>query len=201
MNVFYLSHDPKQSAKWLVDKHVVKMPIESAQMLSMAHRVLDGVPMRVRYRSSGRVLTRTMYVLQGEDVVLRSNGNAQWPVCVLPNGEVLCYSYAGGHVKHPAVLWTMATDENYYWHAEYMRCMLAEYTSRYGRVHKTSRLSEFLSKAPENIPKGKFSPPPKTMPAEYKVECTIQSYRNFYTHDKVRFAKWKHGIPPEWMPA
>tara|TARA_R110002050_G_scaffold75215_2_gene161327 strand:+ start:9313 stop:9876 length:564 start_codon:yes stop_codon:yes gene_type:complete len=34
MNIFVLSECPKQSAKWMLDKHVVKMPTESMQMLS-----------------------------------------------------------------------------------------------------------------------------------------------------------------------
>ena len=42
MNIFYLHEDPIQNAKWHVDKHVVKMVTEYAQLLSTAHRVLDG---------------------------------------------------------------------------------------------------------------------------------------------------------------
>lgn len=42
MNIFYLSECPVQAAEWMVDKHVVKMILESAQLLSTAHRVLDG---------------------------------------------------------------------------------------------------------------------------------------------------------------
>ena len=42
MNIFYLHEDPQVSAKMHCDKHVVKMILESAQMLSTAHRVLDG---------------------------------------------------------------------------------------------------------------------------------------------------------------
>lgn len=42
MNIFALSRDPAKIAKWQVDKHCVKMILESAQMLSTAHRVLDG---------------------------------------------------------------------------------------------------------------------------------------------------------------
>ena len=42
MNIFYLSEDPVQCAKWHCDKHVTKMIIEYAQLLSTAHRVLDG---------------------------------------------------------------------------------------------------------------------------------------------------------------
>tara|TARA_Y100001963_G_scaffold156852_1_gene251475 strand:- start:1867 stop:2403 length:537 start_codon:yes stop_codon:yes gene_type:complete len=42
MNIFYLDRDPKIAAQLMCDKHVVKMILESAQMLSTAHRVLDG---------------------------------------------------------------------------------------------------------------------------------------------------------------
>lgn len=33
MNIFVLSHDVVQAAEWHVDRHIVKMPLESAQML------------------------------------------------------------------------------------------------------------------------------------------------------------------------
>ena len=42
MNIFYLDRDPVIAAQMHCDKHCVKMILESAQMLSTAHRVLDG---------------------------------------------------------------------------------------------------------------------------------------------------------------
>lgn len=42
MNIFYLDHDPKVCATMHLDKHCVKMILEYAQLLSTAHRVLDG---------------------------------------------------------------------------------------------------------------------------------------------------------------
>ena len=42
MNIFYLDDDPKIAASFHCDKHCVKMILQSAQMLSTAHRVLDG---------------------------------------------------------------------------------------------------------------------------------------------------------------
>ena len=42
MNIFYLDKDPVKAAKYSCDKHVVKMILESAQMLCTAHRVQDG---------------------------------------------------------------------------------------------------------------------------------------------------------------
>jgi len=42
MNIFYFSDCPIESAQAQPDKMLVKMPLETAQMLSTAHRVLDG---------------------------------------------------------------------------------------------------------------------------------------------------------------
>jgi|TARA_B100000287_G_scaffold236942_1_gene222993 hypothetical protein len=43
MNIFYLDKDPIKAAEMACDKHTVKMILESAQMLSTAHRVLDNI--------------------------------------------------------------------------------------------------------------------------------------------------------------
>ena len=42
MNIFYLDECPIESARAQCDKHVVKMILETAQLLSTAHRLLDG---------------------------------------------------------------------------------------------------------------------------------------------------------------
>ena len=40
MNIFYLSHDPKKAAQYQYNKHVVKMILETAQLLCTAHHEL-----------------------------------------------------------------------------------------------------------------------------------------------------------------
>lgn len=42
MNIFYLDEDPAVAAISHCDKHCVKMILETAQLLSTAHRVCDG---------------------------------------------------------------------------------------------------------------------------------------------------------------
>ena len=46
MNIFFLSFNPKQAAEYHCDKHVVKMILETAQLLYSAHWMLDpsGLP-------------------------------------------------------------------------------------------------------------------------------------------------------------
>ena len=39
MNIFYLDHDPLMAAKYHCDKHVVKMILESAQLVSTTHHL------------------------------------------------------------------------------------------------------------------------------------------------------------------
>lgn len=42
MNIFYLDNDPLKCAQMHNDKHCIKMILEYCQLLSTAHRVLDG---------------------------------------------------------------------------------------------------------------------------------------------------------------
>lgn len=42
MNIFYLDSCPAEAARMQCDKHVVKMILETAQLLSTAHHELDG---------------------------------------------------------------------------------------------------------------------------------------------------------------
>jgi len=41
MNIFALSKDPAQCAEWMCDKHVVKMTLETAQILSTVNYIHD----------------------------------------------------------------------------------------------------------------------------------------------------------------
>jgi len=57
MNIFYLHKDPDICASYHCDKHVLKMIIEYAQLLSTAHRMLDGVEEKVLSNSGKRMVT------------------------------------------------------------------------------------------------------------------------------------------------
>ena len=47
MNIFVLAEDAAESARMMCDKHVIKMILESCQLLSTAHHVLDGDELHV----------------------------------------------------------------------------------------------------------------------------------------------------------
>ena len=50
MNIFYLSTDPEKAAQMMYNKHVVKMILESAQLLCTAHVISDGENTNVPYK-------------------------------------------------------------------------------------------------------------------------------------------------------
>jgi hypothetical protein len=52
MNIFFLDENPKLSAKYHVDKHVVKMILETAQLLCGVHHATDQVTDQVPYKLS-----------------------------------------------------------------------------------------------------------------------------------------------------
>jgi len=52
MNIFYLDHDPYAIPPMMVDRHIIKMILESAQMLSTAHRIVDNVDNDVLYKAT-----------------------------------------------------------------------------------------------------------------------------------------------------
>ena len=51
MNIFYLSHDPVQAAQVQYNKHVVKMILETAQLLCTAHHIL-GSNIKIPYKAT-----------------------------------------------------------------------------------------------------------------------------------------------------
>ena len=52
MNIFFLDENPKLSAQYHVDKHVVKMILETAQLLCSVHHVTDQINDQVPYKLS-----------------------------------------------------------------------------------------------------------------------------------------------------
>jgi hypothetical protein len=176
MNTFYLHEDPVIAAEMHCDKHAVKMPVESGQMLSTVHRYLDGNPC-LRWSKTGR----TMKHWEMEDA----------------NKESKLYKVA--HLNHPSTIWTRESSENYLWHYELFKALLGEYTYRYGKVHKSAQLLDMLSILPKNIPEGEFTQPPQCMPDQYKCDDAVQAYRNYYLGEKAGFAKWKAREVPTWF--
>jgi len=180
MNLFILDKDPQTAARLQCDKHIVKMVVESAQMLSTAHRVLDGIEIR-RPSKSGK--TNVKYWLLP---AAREN-----------------FLYKAVHVGHPCTQWTMETTTNYAWHLVHFVSLCDEYTYRYNKIHKSSELIGHLTQFPRNIKEGPMTPFRLAMGSN--PECMfdgdpVKSYRMFYQTKQDRFAmNWTKRPIPEWF--
>ena len=178
MNIFYLDRDPEKCARFHEDKHCYKMIVEYAQLLSTAHRVLDGTEIQ-GVSKSGRK-------------------QKQWKL----NNYLDQVMYKASHVNHPSAVWVRQSKRNYYWLYELMFWLSQEYTSRYGKVHKTWRdLSSALVFAPTNSPDAEYTDPPLCMPDYCKLDDAVLSYRKLYREEKSSFAQWNHSPTPEWYNA
>jgi len=183
VNIFYLDKNPQKCAEMHVDKHCVKMILEYAQLLSTAHRVLDGV-LTDGVSQSGR--KRKLYVLKdSRDSVL----------------------YSATHINHPSAVWCRQSDSNYMWLAELLEECCKEYSYRYGKIHKveSSGLMQSLKNVfPKNIPNKPFTEPTPAMPDECKVPGnSLMSYHNYYNMNKSHLWSWKGKINsrpvPKWL--
>jgi hypothetical protein len=175
MNIFYLDKDPVKCAEMHCDKHVVKMIIEYAQLLSTAHRVIDGE--EYVDDSSGRRIKRWKLPDERED-----------------------YIYKACHVNHPSAIWTRQNNGNYTWLNQLFIALCDEYTHRYGKEHETARkLRGNLTRLPTNIKPDFFVEPPQCMPFTCKMLNAIEGYKRYYIREKASFAKWTNRQIPEWF--
>lgn len=196
MNIFVLNQNPFDAARDHCDKHVVKMILEYAQMLSTAHRLLDGTPVTA-VDPLNRVKPKKFWLFLGEEprVVQVQDDEVtryKWEVA---NSK--CYQVA--HANHPCSVWARETDANYWWLQNLLAGTAREYTARYGKTHSAARIFEFLNRSPHNIKRSQMTPFALAMPEEYKHDDPVEAYRRFYVGAKARFAKWKNTPVPGWF--
>jgi len=148
MNIFYLDKCPEKAAKLQYNKHVVKMILESAQMLCTAHHCIMGDDADVPYKAA--------------------------------------------HRNHPSTIWARQSGENYTWLYRHMMELGREYERRYGKKHLSIiKCEDPLSILPGGILETGLTKMPQCMPDEYKDECSIQAYWNYYIGEKHVVANLK----------
>ena len=177
MNIFYLDTNHDRCAKMHCDKHVVKMVVEYAQLLSTAHRVLDGE--LYIDDSSGRKIKRWRH----------------------PDPTLESKLYKASFVNHPSAVWVRESRLNYRWLSNLWYQLCKEYEHRYGRMHKTfRRLTFYLDEIPTNINSHEvLTEIPQCMPEDVKAGNPVDAYQNYYIQYKKDFAKWTRRSTPEFM--
>ena len=182
MNIFYVDKDPKTAAKMMCDKHIIKMILESAQMLCSAKRVLDGTEYYDKTKN-GRKIKRWRLDNSNEEAII----------------------YKAGWAKHPSTQWVMKSAYNYIWLYKHMLALNEEYKLRWQKDEdhtSITKLGELLKHLPKNAPInviGTDADP--AMPEHCKIPGdSVGSYRKYYILEKRRFAKWDkpNAVMPEW---
>lgn len=182
MNLFFLALSVSTCAEMYCNKHVSKMIVELAQMLSTAHRVAGG---------DHPMLYRKTHVNHPMAIWVRTcRANYVYTVNL---GMALCEEYYDryGHTKGRQ----HATLERLQWLKDhYPRSWIAEAVPTKTKVKpKKTRFATL------GLPEG-CTPVPLCFGnhEECYGDDLVESYRKFYKASKASFAKWPEGREPDW---
>jgi len=189
MNIFALSTCPVKSAEQMIDKHIVKMPTESCQMLHTNALYFDYV---TEFGAEPSLADLKEY---------HRNTSSQLMKPAMLN--------------HPSTIWARETPANFMWLYDHSIALCAEYTYRYGKEHGTYAR---ILQTPLDITKYKsdLTPVRIAMADEYRLDrleyfeqnpnntewdFVNDSYKHYYLQAKWEFAEWRNDRRPEWFPA
>lgn len=159
------------------------MILESAQLLSTAHRILDGIEFIEQRYVEGSFPTRYRKVKRWKLYDEREN-----------------HVYQATHVNHPSAVWCRQSVENYNWLVEHMYGLMEEYKFRYNKTHKCMGVAYYLQSPPKNLQEYNNTIMPSAMAEEYIISADpLTNYRNYYKLGKTNLHKWTNRQPPEWI--
>ncbi len=212
MNIFYLDKHPFLAAFHMcrVPKHIVKMPLESMQILSTNLRLTHGVYKEFE-DDLGEI--HTVNVLEGEKVLfadvvwvtyqdgtikrLKHSEHKPLPKKVVridmikqtpyydPDTQV---ALAMTHENHPSTVWARQSVQNHRWLVKHTFALETFWKAFYGHPESLRHASvRLLDKMPEpDLPDTGFTDPTPAMGEEYIVEGdSIASYWNYYRGTKI----------------
>jgi hypothetical protein len=179
LNIFILDLDHYLNAKYHVDKHIVKMPLEATQMLCTASWVDEILGYIPRAATKEETQELRVYLSGLEDWYWHDR-------------------YTVTHLNHPCSIWARSSSANYEWLYRYLIALGAEYTNRYGKWHKSVSVALRIPKI-ENMQNIGLTPFAQAMPDQYKHVDPVTAYRNYYMGDKRHIAQWKRGVPDWWQ--
>lgn len=191
MNIFVLHWKQRKAARWHVDSHVIKMLLETAQLLYTAHWVLY-YP-ELRECKSPIALSKAQKQLEVPEYMWSA------PVCET-SGEA---GYRPCHIWHPCQKWTRVCSGNYLWLATLGLELAREFRFRFKKEHSCEKHINWLH---ENIPLTIRIFPRRgfavAMDDKYKIsDNPIECYRHFYkTSKKERgLIKYTGRQVPHWL--
>lgn len=211
MNIFVVDKNPVKAACQLHNKHVVKMILESMQMLgnALGDRYGNGLTplFTKRFDASGY---HWAWIL-----------SESFPFLLLAqrvNGRSFGFDFLGrkqfstrGYASHPCTIWVRANNANLHWLCIHTLALCQEYRRRYGKDHSLYREALYIYKLCEacgfwSLPKDRWRSVTsfaRAMPEELKFNKTVDdvtAYRQYLSKHKPWYTRgWTKVDPPEWV--
>jgi|TARA_R100000081_G_C4820231_1_gene179212 hypothetical protein len=187
MNIFAKYRSPRRIVIDMIDKHIVKMPTETCQMLH----------------------TNELYFLYLKEY------NVEPTLRQLKefHSKIDSKLMKPAMLNHPSTIWARQSNHNAKWLYEHGIALCDEYTYRYGKVHGSeSRIKDTVFHIQDGDWK-QATPVFIAMADKYRLnredyfqqypldtewDFVIESYRHYYLEAKWSFASWKKREPPIW---
>ena len=194
MNIFALSADPVKAAEQMIDKHVIKMPTETCQMLHTNIVYMQYIEQHGKEPQ-----------LKDLKAFHQATGSKLMKPAML---------------NHPSTIWARQSRQNFDWLYEHGLALCQEYTHRYGKSHGSfDRILDVNIHAKltyrHGYPHSGLTPVTIAMDDSFRIDLdkysqrnpnwsgwdfVIASYRHYYLEGKWRIADWRKNRRPEWFP-
>lgn len=181
MNIFVLDTDKERCARYMVNRHLNKMPSEHAQMLCTAYRI-------------NRFIGHRPHNISGEEYRFLCSDIAQQEIIL--NGIRL---YKSSYINHPCSVWVRSSLTNFLWLCELNRAIDKERKWRNYNVPGYSTLVTNELEKVIDMPDVGLTKFALAMPDQCKTSSTIRSYRRYYCQEKVHLFEWKYRKLPYWI--
>jgi hypothetical protein len=103
------------------------------------------------------------------------------------------------HINHPCTVWVRKSKSNWLWLREMVEHLHDEWKYRYDHTNNHKAYDIILTLPIPNLPDIGLTSFALAMPEIYRTDDPVESYRQFYIHDKSHLAKWKKRDIPEWF--
>jgi len=162
--------------------------------------VLDNNPVKAaQYHCDKHCVKMVLELFQQLGSALRRHGAKDIHMPITQSGKPL----KGGYHNHPCTRWCGDSRSNFNWAARHAIALCQEYTYRYGKKHACEDGIRLMARYDWFVPDGGILKTPfaQAMPDEFKNDCAVTAYRDYYLYDKRYNIKveWnKNRSKPEW---
>lgn len=175
MNLFVLSANAAQAARFHLDKHVIKMILEACQLLYTAHWAFAHPELLAQKSAVG--LSRAQKALAVPEVLAaapRSKSRPDEP------------GFRPCHIHHPCAKWVRESLGNYMWAVSLALALAEEYEFRWpGKgAHECKKHALWLSANPPAELEGERTSFVQAMEDRFKDPNPVVAYRRYYVVSK-----------------